>query len=93
VVCRNVLIYFSPQAVARVLERFARSLREGGALVVGASEVVFEPPAGLELVSSGNRLVLRRSMRIPTAAPLVLRRPYFRPKPRMAQGMLYQKAV
>lgn len=69
VVCRNVLIYFSSQAVARVLERFARSLREGGALVVGASEVVFEPPAGLELVSSGNRLVLRRSMRIPTAAP------------------------
>lgn len=63
VVCRNVLIYFAPLAAARLLQRFARSVREGGSLVVGASEVVFEPPAGLELVSAGNRLVLRRTER------------------------------
>ncbi|HEX3476088.1 MAG TPA: hypothetical protein VHT91_13780, partial [Kofleriaceae bacterium] len=35
-------------------------MREGVALVVGASEVVFEPSPGLELVSSEKRLVLRR---------------------------------
>ena len=68
VVCRNVLIYFAPGAAARLLERFARAVRPGGSLVVGASEVVFEPPAGLELVSLGNRLVLRRPVR---AAPAV----------------------
>ena len=65
VVCRNVLIYFAPTAARRLLTRFARAVREGGALVVGASEVVFEPPPGLELVSSENRLVLRRPTRPP----------------------------
>jgi chemotaxis protein methyltransferase CheR len=65
VVCRNVLIYFAPAAATRLLQRFAHAIREGGALVVGASEVVFEPPVGLELVSSGNRLVLRRRTRPP----------------------------
>ena len=68
VVCRNVLIYFAPAAAARVFKRFARGVREGGSVVVGASEVVFEPPAGLELVSAGNRLVLRRPIR-PAATP------------------------
>jgi len=69
VVCRNVLIYFSPGSAARVLERFARSLRDGGSLVVGGSEVVFEPPHGLKLVASGTRLVLRRMSSLPAAAP------------------------
>jgi len=65
VVCRNVLIYFAPTAARRLLARFARAVREGGALVVGASEVVFEPPPGLELVSTDNRLVLRRPVKPP----------------------------
>jgi chemotaxis methyl-accepting protein methylase len=65
VVCRNVLIYFASGAARRLLARFARAVREGGALVVGASEVVFEPPPGLELVSADNRLVLRRPIRPP----------------------------
>ena len=63
VVCRNVLIYFAPRPASQLLARFARAVREGGALVVGASEVVFEPPPGLELMSSDNRLVLRRPVR------------------------------
>ena len=74
VVCRNVLIYFAPTPAMRVFERFARAVREGGSVVVGASEVVLQPPAGLELVSSGNRLVLRRPARpagtsVPQPAP------------------------
>ena len=74
VVCRNVLIYFAPTPAMRVFERFARAVREGGSVVVGASEVVLQPPAGLELVSSGNRLVLRRPTRpagtsLPQPAP------------------------
>jgi chemotaxis protein methyltransferase CheR len=78
VVCRNVLIYFAPAPATRVFERFARAVREGGSVVVGASEVVLQPPAGLELVSSGNRLVLRRPSRpTGTSAP----RPAPRPAP------------
>ncbi len=65
VICRNVLIYFAQPAARRLLARFARAVREGGALVVGASEVVFEPPPGLELVSADNRLVLRRPTKPP----------------------------
>jgi hypothetical protein len=57
------MIYFSPPSVTRLLERFARALREGGSLVTGAAEVVFEPPSGLEAVTTGNRLVLRRPRR------------------------------
>jgi chemotaxis methyl-accepting protein methylase len=75
VVCRNVLIYFAPAAAARVLERFARALRVGGTLVVGGSEVVFDPPTGLKLVASGTRLVLRRTDS-PAAAPAI---PFSRP--------------
>jgi chemotaxis protein methyltransferase CheR len=70
VVCRNVLIYFSLAAGARVLERFARALRDGGSLVVGGSEVVFDAPAGLKLVASGTRLVLRRTSTLATAPPV-----------------------
>ncbi len=71
IVCRNVLIYFAPAAADRLLERFARAIKDGGSLVVGASEVVFEPPPGLELISSDRRLVLRRPARgmAPVAPP------------------------
>lgn len=67
VVCRNVLIYFAPGPAARVFDRFAQAVREGGSLVVGASEIVFKPPRGLELLSSGKRLVLRRP--VPRSLP------------------------
>lgn len=77
VVCRNVLIYFAPGPAMRVYDRFARAVREGGSLVVGASEVVFQPPAGLELVSSDNRLVLRRPRSMLAAGTAA--RPFPRP--------------
>lgn len=75
VICRNVLIYFSELERDRLLQRFARSVREGGSLVVGASEVVFEPPAGLELVSAEKRLILRRTARPAVAPPRLAPRP------------------
>lgn len=75
VICRNVLIYFSELERDRLLQRFARSVREGGTLVVGASEVVFEPPAGLELVSAEKRLILRRTPRPAVAPPRLAPRP------------------
>jgi two-component system CheB/CheR fusion protein len=38
VLCRNVLIYFTPELQRRVLQLFAFSLRPGGRLVLGKSE-------------------------------------------------------
>ena len=36
--CRNVLIYFSPQIKAQIIEKFSKSLNNGGYLLLGASE-------------------------------------------------------
>jgi chemotaxis protein methyltransferase CheR len=38
ILCRNVMIYFSPEAISAVIGRFHESLADGGWLVVGACE-------------------------------------------------------
>ncbi len=40
IVCRNLLIYFNKECQARILRNFHESLRSGGYLVVGRSEVL-----------------------------------------------------
>jgi chemotaxis protein methyltransferase CheR len=40
ILCRNVLIYFTRQEQARILERFAAVLPEGGVLVLGRAETL-----------------------------------------------------
>jgi chemotaxis methyl-accepting protein methylase len=42
VACRNVLIYFSPEAQQRIQERLVRSLAPGGYLVLGEAEHLAE---------------------------------------------------
>lgn len=49
VLCRNVVIYFTPEARALVHERLARSLRPGGILVIGSTERITQPLAELGL--------------------------------------------
>lgn len=51
VLCRNVVIYFTPEAREDVHERLARSLRPGGYLVIGSTERVAQSldELGLEL--------------------------------------------
>jgi len=44
--CRNVLVYFSPEAVHRVARHLSRALAPGGALLFGSMDIS-EPPAGL----------------------------------------------
>jgi chemotaxis protein methyltransferase CheR len=39
IICRNVFIYFKPEAIAQVLATFARLLREGGYLMTGHGEL------------------------------------------------------
>jgi chemotaxis methyl-accepting protein methylase len=48
--CRNVLVYFSPEAAARVLEHLAGALAPGGALLLGSMDAHVPPPG---LVPSG----------------------------------------
>lgn len=38
ILCRNVFIYFSPEAISAVLPKFADTLREGGYLMTGHAE-------------------------------------------------------
>jgi two-component system CheB/CheR fusion protein len=45
VLCRNVLIYFTPELQRRALQLFAFSLRDGGYLVLGKSESANPQPA------------------------------------------------
>jgi len=40
ILCRNVLLYLSPELKLACFERFARALRPGGTLVLGAGETV-----------------------------------------------------
>ncbi len=58
--CRNVLIYFSPEVQARVLERLSRQLRRGGWLLVAPSEVSVVSEPELELVHFPRAIAFRR---------------------------------
>jgi two-component system CheB/CheR fusion protein len=65
VVCRNVLIYFSLEHQADILERFAAALRDGGYLVLGRVERLFGPArASFEALSARERVY----QRLPRAA-------------------------
>ena len=48
--CRNVLVYFSPEAAARVVAHLAEALAPGGALLLGSMDLAAPPPG---LVATG----------------------------------------
>lgn len=58
ILCRNVLIYYAPEAAARIVERLARALAPGGVLIVGATDTLAMraatsvQPAGIEGIAS-----------------------------------------
>jgi chemotaxis protein methyltransferase CheR len=49
VFCRNAFIYFSPQAVKRVVDRFAALMPDPGYLCVGASESLLNVTSAFSL--------------------------------------------
>ncbi|HEX8433594.1 CheR family methyltransferase [Archangium sp.] len=59
--CRNVLTYFSPDAVQTALGHLARALVPGGFLLLGTVEVD-HPPAGLVRVGAPELQAFRRPM-------------------------------
>ncbi len=54
ILCRNVLMYFVPDAAQATLHRLAQALEPGGYLLLGAGEFQFEP-SQLERVRIGER--------------------------------------
>jgi chemotaxis protein methyltransferase CheR len=60
ILCRNVLIYFSPERKRDILERFAHSLNPGGALFLGSTESMSGHEDLFEMQRYGAGLVYRR---------------------------------
>ena len=60
ILCRNVLIYFAPQAAARVLRMLADALAPGGYLVLGPVELSLAAALPLEWVELCGATLLRR---------------------------------
>ncbi|HEX9050890.1 MAG TPA: CheR family methyltransferase [Anaeromyxobacter sp.] len=60
VLCRNVLIYFSPETAAIVLGRLVRALAPGGLLVLGPVDLPLARALELERVEDGGATLLRR---------------------------------
>lgn len=63
IVCRNVLIYFTPELQRRALDIFAYSLREDGYLVLGKSETIGRAADAFVAVDRRLRLYRRHGPR------------------------------
>jgi len=71
IVCRNVLIYFTPEAVERTVTALAERLAPEGALVFSASEPLLHPRLDLEPLRVGGAFFYRprRQPPAPTSPP------------------------
>jgi chemotaxis protein methyltransferase CheR len=78
IVCRNVLIYFARSHAEATVERLADALAPGGWLLLGANDLVVQPPPQLSTLYVSQRLVFERasnprpqvSAGVPTPEPL-----------------------
>lgn len=66
ILCRNVLMYFTPQAAREAAGRFHRCLSDGGWLATSPAEASRELFAKFETVSDAQTILFRRS---PTGTP------------------------
>jgi two-component system CheB/CheR fusion protein len=76
VLCRNVLIYFTPDLQERALQLFAYALREGGLLVLGKAEAPATLARYFQVQDKAAKMFRRHGARLslpvtPGAAPLV----------------------
>ena len=89
VLCRNVMIYFTPELQRRALQLFAFSLREGGVLVLGKAEATTRLATAFVLEDAAVKVYRRHGERIvvpPHTEPL----PAPAPKPRPARAVRRQ---
>jgi len=69
ILCRNVLIYFTPDAIRRAGEILAGSLAPGGWLLLGVSDPQLGGVAGLEPVPTKHGVLYRRRSESPVPVP------------------------
>jgi chemotaxis protein methyltransferase CheR len=79
ILCRNVIIYFSPEATRRAIARMARALTPGGFLFLGPSETLRGISDAFETVQAGDAFYYRLSN--PLAALLPPHPPVVVPAP------------
>lgn len=60
ILCRNVFIYLAPQAVQRIMAKFANALVDDGLLLLGSSDLVGWSAPGFEYVPGGKTYYYRR---------------------------------
>ncbi len=60
VLCRNVTIYFNRETTRGLVERFHRSLTDGGYLFLGHAETLWQITDAFRLVTLGDAFVYRR---------------------------------
>lgn len=76
IICRNVLIYFTPEAARATVERFVERLRPGGVLVLSTAEPLLDPVPGLTTLRLPGAFFYVRSDGVPIEpAPALLPRP------------------
>lgn len=68
IICRNVIIYFTEKAKARLIDGFYKSLKISGALFLGASETLATAPGG-GLERLGTCFYQKEAVRIGELAP------------------------
>jgi len=67
--CRNVLIYFSPEHVTEVLNRFHRCLKDGGYLFLAPSEIPHPAPDNFRIENIDGAILLRKEGSSPDISP------------------------
>ncbi len=78
IVCRNVLIYFTPEAFRAVIARFARALHPRGALFLGHSESLRGVTDEFVVAQDGDAFLYRRRAEDEPAAPTTSAKPRVR---------------
>ncbi|MBU0665602.1 MAG: chemotaxis protein CheR [Proteobacteria bacterium] len=59
--CRNVLMYFAPETIKQVTQRFHQCLTDGGRLIVSQTEINDEYFQGFEKASHAHALIFRKA--------------------------------
>jgi chemotaxis protein methyltransferase CheR len=72
-VCRNVTIYFSRETTRGLVRRFHDVLRDGGWLVLGHSETLWQVSDSFELVPVGEAFAYRKNSPAPVPQAFVAR--------------------
>ncbi len=67
--CRNVLIYFTPDAFDRVVRALAERLAPGGTLVLSSAEPLLQAPPSLRVIRSEHAFFYVRTPSVSAAPP------------------------